>query len=630
MWILFKYYLISFFLFLFAHSRYVSIVFHAVVTNVFDYSHTLIISWDHLKNLGRFSICSLNVRGLVDNNKRRETFLYLRRKLFSVYMLQEIHCSKETVDLWCAEWGYRAIFSSFSSQKAGVCFLFNNNFSFEITKQSIDPLCRFIILDLKTDDRVLTLLNIYGPNQDDPDFFKRVANLMLDFKCEDIIAGGDFNLVLDIEKDKKGGNAKTHTRSSEQLITIMQNLDLNDGWRERNPDGSRFTWRKRKPEIHCWLDFFLISSSLLGNVTNANILPSFKTDHSMVSIHLKTNQNPRGPGFWKFNTSLLSDIDYINVIKETIKNVVNLYKYDASVNEILLWDMIKLEVRTSSIAFSKKKNKKLKCKEKILEDEINHLEERLEKEYEEGTLEELNNKQNELEKITEYHTKGAMLRGKIRWYKEGERNTKYFLGLEKRHFNRKRITKLDIGDEEITSDKSILQETRAFYENLYSSNITLTQDTTSEKFFDRVDEKLIKLEDQQWEPCEGILTKKECLQALKTMEKGKSPGCDGFPAEFYQVFWIDITDLYVNAINKAYREGILSITQRRGIISLLPKGRKSPLLLKNWRPITLLNCDYKIAAKGIAFRVKNVLPKIDNNDQTGFLKNIHWREYSPY
>ena len=81
----------------------------------------------------------------MDNNKRRETFLYLRRKEFSVYMLQGIHCSKETVDLWCAEWGYRAIFSSFSSQKAGICFLFNINFSFEITKQFIDPLGRFII-----------------------------------------------------------------------------------------------------------------------------------------------------------------------------------------------------------------------------------------------------------------------------------------------------------------------------------------------------------------------------------------------------------------------------------------------------------------------------------------------------
>ena len=118
----------------------------------------------------------------------------------------------------------------------------------------------------------------------------------------------------------------------------MQNLDLSDVWREMNPDGSRFTWRKRKPEIHCRLDFFLTSSSLLGNVTNANILPGLKTDHSMVSIHLETNQNPRGPDFWKSNTSLLSDIEYINVIKEAIKNVVNQYKKDASINEILLWD----------------------------------------------------------------------------------------------------------------------------------------------------------------------------------------------------------------------------------------------------------------------------------------------------
>ena len=44
-----------------------------------------------------------------------------------------------------------------------------------------------------------------------------------------------------------------------------------------------------------------------------------------------------------------------------------------------------------------------------------------------------------------------------------------------------------------------------------------------------------------------------------------------------------------------------------------------PYYLKNWRPITLLNCDYKIAAKAIANRLRNV-PKIINNDQTGFLK----------
>ena len=61
--------------------------------------------------------------------------------------------------------------------------------------------------------------------------------------------------------------------------------------------------------------------------------------------------------------------------------------------------------------------------------------------------------------------------------------------------------------------------------------------------------------------------------------------------------------------------------RRRGLITLVPKKNKPANLLKNWRPITLLDCDYEIAAKSIANRVKKVLPKISNNDQTGFLGN---------
>ena len=65
---------------------------------------------------------------------------------------------------------------------------------------------------------------------------------------------------------------------------------------------------------------------------------------------------------------------------------------------------------------------------------------------------------------------------------------------------------------------------------------------------------------------------------------------------------------------------LLSITQRRGLITLIPKKNKPTNLLKNWRPITLLNCGYKIATKSIASRIRKVLAKIINNDQTGFLK----------
>ena len=64
----------------------------------------------------------------------------------------------------------------------------------------------------------------------------------------------------------------------------------------------------------------------------------------------------------------------------------------------------------------------------------------------------------------------------------------------------------------------------------------------------------------------------------------------------------------------------LSVTQRRGIIKLIPKKDAEPFYIKNWRPLTLLNCDYKIAAKSIANRLKPSLPNLINYDQTGFIK----------
>ena len=134
------------------------------------------------------------------------------------------------------------------------------------------------------------------------------------------------------------------------------------------------------------------------------------------------------------------------------------------------------------------------------------------------------------------------------------------------------------------------------------------------------DGNILILNEQEQKHCEGLLTASECLESLKSMESNKSPGSDGLPAEFYKVFWNDINQYLLNALNCTYTKGLLSITQRRGLITLIPKKNKPTNLLKNWRPITLLNCDYKIATKSIASRIRKVLPKIINNDQTGFLK----------
>ena len=88
------------------------------------------------------------------------------------------------------------------------------------------------------------------------------------------------------------------------------------------------------------------------------------------------------------------------------------------------------------------------------------------------------------------------------------------------------------------------------------------------------------------------------------MEPDKTPGTDGLPADFYKVFWNDISDYIVNSINYAFGKGQLSVTQRRGIIKLIPKKDAEPDLIKNWRPITLLNCDYKILLRQLQTPLK--------------------------
>ena len=163
-----------------------------------------------------------------------------------------------------------------------------------------------------------------------------------DFACEEIILGGDFNLVLDVKEDKKGGLPRTYQNALKIINQNCEELNLTDIWKTLNPDKHRYTWRRKKPEIQCRLDFFLISSDLICDINLADIVPGYKTDHSMILLKIALHYNPRGRGFWKLNTSLLKEEEYLNLIKTTIYQTKSEYQSDNSVNPALLWDMIKI------------------------------------------------------------------------------------------------------------------------------------------------------------------------------------------------------------------------------------------------------------------------------------------------
>ena len=89
---------------------------------------------------------------------------------------------------------------------------------------------------------------------------------------------------------------------------------------------------------------------------------------------------------------------------------------------------------------------------------------------------------------------------------------------------------------------------------------------------------------------------------------------------FILLFWKELHLDMINSFNYAFDTGTLSISQRRGIITLIPKPNKDTTSLENLRPISLLNVDCKILTKAIAKRLEKFLPEIINPDQTGYVK----------
>ena len=203
---------------------------------------------------------------------------------------------------------------------------------------------------------------------------------------------------------------------------------------------------------------------------------------------------------------------------------------------------------------------------------------------------------------------------------EGEKPTRYFCNLESRNYLNKTIKKIEVdGKGTIYEQKDILKEVQSFYQNLYKSKEDEICDIDLAHLFENSDIPIPKLDRKISNDLEREITEAELLSTLKNMKNNKSPGSDGYTAEFFKFFWKDLSTIIVRAVNDAFLKNQLPISQRLGIISCLSKGDKPRQYLKNWRPITLLNVFYKLISGCLSQRIKSTLDQLISSSQTGFL-----------
>jgi hypothetical protein len=298
------------------------------------------------------------------------------------------------------------------------------------------------------------------------------------------------------------------------------------------------------------------------------------------------------------------------------KELHNIPKSDIqfTIADQLFLDVLLMKIRSKTIGYATMKKRNTLKQEQQLEESIKFLEQKTGRtDNESKTLEDLKIKLVESRSKT---MEGVLLRSRARWMAEGERVSKYFCSLEKRNVFSKHMKKLITQQgKELFNQNEINNEVGNFYESLYKKRIVEDCEITD------IVQNIPTLSNEEAGSIEGKITMEEATTALKNMKNNKSPGTDGFTSEFFKVFWKQIGSLVVRSLNDGFEKSELSVTQKEGIIVCIPKGDKPREYIKNWRPISLLNVVYKIGSSCIANRLKNVLPSLINEDQTGFMVN---------
>ena len=199
---------------------------------------------------------------------------------------------------------------------------------FDVTIEKIlsDKNDWYILAEPVVDGSKFVFLNIYAPNAQAQqakflrDLSTSTLNKVVD---EKVLMGGDFNCALN-NIDKRGGcSFETKKVVIKEINEITSAFDLVDMWRLKHPGTPSYTWSNASLKIQCRLHYFFPSPNIQHLITDSQIVSNIFSDHSALQlcINHEEKHTKRGPGFWKFNNSLLTDKEYMELVTKSIPNL---------------------------------------------------------------------------------------------------------------------------------------------------------------------------------------------------------------------------------------------------------------------------------------------------------------------
>ena len=609
-------------------------------------------------------IASLNINGRSAPDAPRRPSKWntihslMRDERIGVLAIQESHLQQSDIEYIHRLYGRRLLVLNSadpSSHNArGVAFVMNRELV-DISNPVFSELHpgRAALLTFHWhNNTTLTLLNVYAPNSphDNASFWTSLR-LSLDspnIQCPDAVLG-DFNLVVD-SLDRFPAKSDNPVAVN-ALLDLVDKLRLADGWRASEPDRADYTYPQRSSSTFSRLDRIYVTDELLRSSSSweikCTVVPS---DHKLVLARLSAPRAPFiGRGRWALPLHLVSDDVFLDQVMslgsqalQKAKSITDQPDSRSSTNNPqIIYHTLKSDVRTLAQRLLKERTPRLRNTIDKLLRQIDKLQSKPVNEMTTAIVDEIAFAQDRLRSLLKTQLNETRSISMAKYISNGERISKYWSKVNKEYKPRDVLYSM-----RVPASSPPLYETRSDRMAELASQYFDSQQQTGPPNSDentRREEMEISLRScdktiDHWDATflDGPISSDEINNVIRDAPTGKATGPDGLPYELWKhlrTLYEDRKDSGAQVFN--YTEMLALVTADIDSYGIQPDGHFNdgwicPLYKKNdrrdisnYRPITLLNCDYKIYSKAIAVRLSTVVPQIIHDSQAAFLPGRH-------
>lgn len=515
---------------------------------------------------------------------------YLNRHKVDIALLQETHLPRSDVTTFATSWGQHRYFANYSSYARGTAILIHKRLPFHLRYLCNDPAGRYMIVAGVLLDHALTLVCVYAPNTDDPCFFQDLYAQLHKISDTPILMGGDFNMLLNTSIDSSSISSSTKPKSLPILTDICDSYALKDAWRTHFPHDAGYTHYSGYHDTWTRIDHWWLSSPSYTWLRSMAVLPRTLSDHSPLLLQLAI---PLPEGYerqWRFPSRALSDDAFHAEIRDAIEEYFRL-NTDTVDTWATLWEAFKAFIR--GVCISKRGGilRSLQAELRSLETALAGVDTQLLTDPDPALLKRRHALLLEFREVAERESSFLGKYHTARKYGEGERPGRTLAQLLKPPYSKAYITELQAdGSQTLTTTESIREAFLSYYSTLYSTSADPNL-ANQEAYLSEI--ALVYLEKNMQEFLAEPFTAEEVISAIEAINGSTAPGLDGFTGDFYKSFKDLLAPKLVEMYAESLEQNRLPPTLREAVIVLLPKPGKDATQCTSYRPLSLLNLDYK-------------------------------------